>query len=239
MKKISSERLAGILITVSIHLAVIIVLLITVVEPSITKDRNAFEMDFTKQDEIEKLEKELAKAKAANERVEKRLREAGVSRQEVKNLAVNRESLKDDKGLDGDKLYREHERVMKQYREVISTNDKDYVAVSEKKPETKKKKDDVEYKGPSVLSYELKGRRLSVKKIPAYLCEYDGEVTVIVTVNPQGSVIDARIDKEVSTSIPCLCDAAKKAAYASVFSQKSDAPARQTGYITYRFISQY
>ena len=50
MKHISSEKLAGILITVSIHLAVIIILLLTVVEPSIRKQSATYEFDFTKQD---------------------------------------------------------------------------------------------------------------------------------------------------------------------------------------------
>ena len=48
MKHISSEKLAGILITVSIHLAVIIILLLTVVEPSIRKQSATYEFDFTK-----------------------------------------------------------------------------------------------------------------------------------------------------------------------------------------------
>ena len=46
MKHISSEKLAGILITVSIHLAVIIVLLLTVVTPHLKSERVSMEFDF-------------------------------------------------------------------------------------------------------------------------------------------------------------------------------------------------
>ena len=45
MKRISTDTLAGILITVSIHLAVIIVLLMSVVEPKLLKEKMNIELD--------------------------------------------------------------------------------------------------------------------------------------------------------------------------------------------------
>ena len=68
------DNLIGILVTVSVHLAVILILLLTVVRPSIERERQSFLLDFSKRDPIEKLEREIARQKAAGERVERMLR---------------------------------------------------------------------------------------------------------------------------------------------------------------------
>ena len=70
MKHISSEKLAGILITVSIHLAVIIVLLLTVVTPHLKSERVSMEFDFSEREKAEKLAEQLAKSKALNEKLD-------------------------------------------------------------------------------------------------------------------------------------------------------------------------
>ncbi|MCR4910191.1 MAG: hypothetical protein K5909_02815, partial [Bacteroidales bacterium] len=99
------DNLIGILVTVSVHLAVILVLLLTVVRPEIDRRRQSIMLDFSRQDPIEKLEKELARQKAANDRVERMLRQAGVRTETPRNVAVDRSKLKDDRGTDAEKLY--------------------------------------------------------------------------------------------------------------------------------------
>ena len=94
------------------------------------------------------------------------------------------------------------------------------------------------YSGPSVLSYTLDGRKASKLPIPAYRCYAGGEVTVIIVVNPQGSVIGAEVKDDISSTDQCLRNFAVRAARLSKFSQSSTAPARQTGEIVYRFIAQ-
>lgn len=235
----SNGNLAGILITVSIHLAVIIVLLLTVVEPSIRKQSATYEFDFTKQDEIEKLEKEVQRQKALNDRLEKLLKDNGVGSEPVRNVTVDRGSLKDDRGTDAEKLYREAERIQKQYEEIMSRGDDSFIAMKEPRrnsqtPEEQK----AVYSGPSVLSYEVPGRKGSYLPIPAYKCMGEGEVTVNVTVNPQGKVIAASVKDDVSSEDNCLRAYAVRAAQSSMFSSKAGAPAKEYGYITYRFIAQ-
>ena len=239
MKHISSEKLAGILITVSIHLAVIIILLLTVVEPSIRKQSATYEFDFTKQDEIEKLEKEVQRQKALNDRLEKLLKENGVGSEPVRNVTVDRGSLKDDRGTDAEKLYREAERIQKQYEEIMSRGDDSFIAMKEPRHSEKKEEEQKSvYSGPSVLSYEVPGRKGSYLPIPAYKCMGEGEVTVNVTVNPQGKVIAASVKDDVSSDDSCLRAYAVRAAQSSMFSSKAGAPAKEYGYITYRFIAQ-
>ena len=164
----SNGNLAGILITVSIHLAVIIILLLTVVEPSIRKQSATYEFDFTKQDEIEKLEKEVQRQKALNDRLEKLLKENGVGSEPVRNVTVDRGSLKDDRGTDAEKLYREAERIQKQYEEIMSRGDDSFIAMKEPRHSEKKEEEQKSvYSGPSVLSYEVPGRKGSYLPIPA------------------------------------------------------------------------
>ena len=235
----SNGTLAGILITVSIHLAVIIILLLTVVEPSIRKQSATYEFDFTKQDEIEKLEKEVQRQKALNDRLEKLLKENGVGSEPVRNVTVDRGSLKDDRGTDAEKLYREAERIQKQYEEIMSRGDDSFIAMKEPRHSEKKEEEQKSvYSGPSVLSYEVPGRKGSYLPIPAYKCMGEGEVTVNVTVNPQGKVIAASVKDDVSSDDSCLRAYAVRAAQSSMFSSKAGAPAKEYGYITYRFIAQ-
>ena len=99
-----------------------------------------------------------------------------------------------------------------------------------------------EYKGPSVVSYSLDGRKASHLSIPAYRCMEAGDVTVIITVNPQGYVMDAKILDDVSSSDRCLRDFAVRAARLSRFSALPQSKVRelprQRGEIVYRFIAQ-
>ena len=65
-----------------------------------------------------------------------------------------------------------------------------------------------------------------------------GDVTVIIVVDPQGNVLNARIHEDVSSQDKCLRDFAIRAARLSKFSKSATAPARQNGEIVYRFIAQ-
>ena len=91
------------------------------------------------------------------------------------------------------------------------------------------------YNGPSVKSYALDGRKAVSLKIPAYRCYGEGEVTVIVSVNPAGQVIKADVKADVSSDDECLTSFAVRAARLSRFSAKSDAPSSQLGEIVYSF----
>ncbi|MGN1225622.1 MAG: hypothetical protein ACI4TL_00125 [Candidatus Cryptobacteroides sp.] len=240
MKRPSKDTLAGILITVSIHLAVIIVLLLTVLEPKLNKERMSIELDFSEQEKLEKLESELARQKALNEKLDRMLKDEGISnpsQSEVKNLRVDA-SLKDAKGIDAEQLYKDAERIQREYEQNMSRKEEDYADISTPKKESPQEEIQESYIGPSVLSYQLEGRKGSYLPIPAYKCIGAGEVTVIVTVNPNGDVVGAKIQDDISSEDKCLREYALKAASLSRFSKKSDAPARQLGNIVYQFIAQ-
>ena len=161
---------------------------------------------------------------------------------EIRNVTVNRSpgQLKDDRNTDAEKLYRDAERLAEELKSGQNRQDdpEDYASTGQKQekeePITKKQT----YSGPSVLSWSLEGRRASHLPIPAYRCIGAGQVTVIIAVNNQGQVMNAKVDEDISSSDGCLRSFAIRAARLSRFSSSTTAPSRQMGTITYAFIAQ-
>lgn len=91
------------------------------------------------------------------------------------------------------------------------------------------------FNSPSVKSYQLNGRKASNLPIPAYRCNSEGEVTVIISVNPTGQVVKAEVKDDVSSSDECLRSFALRAARLSRFSADADAKANEIGEIIYSF----
>ena len=235
--KLSPDQKAGLLITAIVHLAVIIVLLLGGIGYSLQRE-NSFVLDFTKQEEKEELERQVELKQSALEQLESMI---AAQRVEVRNVAVNRSAqLKDDRNTDADQLYRDAERLAQELKDGqnrVQDNPEDFVQdpVTPSKPEPRKKET---YSGPSVLSWSLDGRKATRLPIPAYRCVGAGQVTVIITVNNQGKVIDAKVDNGSSSGDGCLRAFATRAARMSLFNASTTAPARQMGTITYAFIAQ-
>ena len=135
----------------------------------------------------------------------------------------------------------EKERLQEELEKGFTVPEEDVAdpgpVIPEKKEE--KKQEESVYSGPSVVSYFLEGRKASHLPIPAYRCLGAGQVTVLITVNPGGTVIDAKVDDAVSSKDGCLRNFAVRAARLSKFSAKADAPAKQQGNIVYEFVAQY
>lgn len=234
----SPETKAGLLVTAIIHLAVIIVLLSVQLGYAIQRE-NSFVLDFTKQEEKEAAEKKEKLVKSAEELLEQLLAQSGYGAP-VRNIAVDRAALKDDRGTDAQKLYEDAERLARELKDGQNIPDEspdDYVDIPSTRKDTPVKQKEV-YTGPSVLEWSLDGRKASLLKIPAYRCLGAGEVRVVITVNNQGTVVDARVDESVSSIDNCLREFAVRAARLSRFSVSQTAPANQKGTITYLFIAQ-
>ncbi len=223
------------------HLTVIIVLLLYQIGGAMRKEES-FVLDFSKQEEIEKREKEEVMMKDLSERLEDLIAAARNNSDPIRNIAVDAGGqLKDDRGTDADQLYKDAEKLASD----LKNGQKDGIEEDareetvemqhQKKPDNSNQK---AYSGPSVVSYTLDGRKASHLKIPAYRCYGAGDVTVIITVNPQGTVMAAKVMDEVSSTDECLRSFAVRAARLSKFSASPSAPAKQTGEILYRFIAQ-
>lgn len=239
MRKLSQEDKAGLYLTVIVHLAVVIVLLIAGLGYSVKKE-NSFVLDFTKYEDLERMQAEarrLQKEAELKESISRKLQEElGGGESEVKSVAVNRAALQDDRGTNAEQLYKDAERLAKELQNGYEIPDEEQVTIPSADKNDKKKTSD--YKGPSVISYDLGGRKASHLPIPAYRCNGGGEVKVIISVTPAGEVIAAKVEESESSDDACLRSFAIRAARLSRFSAKSDAPAKQTGYIIYSFIAQ-
>ena len=235
--KLTPDQKAGLYITAIIHLAVIVVLLLFGIGYSVQRE-NTFVLDFTKQEEKEKEKAQEELHRSALEQLENLI--AAARTQPVRNVTVNRSQLKDDRNTDADQLYRDAERLAQDLRDGQNRrieDPEDFVQDPIEKPSKPEPKKQA-YSGPSVLSWSLDGRRATHLPIPAYRCIGAGEVTVIITVNNQGTVVDAKIDDGASSKDGCLRSFATRAARLSKFNASTTAPARQLGTITYAFIAQ-
>lgn len=236
------EDKAGLYITVSVHLAVIIILLLCHLG-SMSGKTDSYLLDFSAsmgESEAQKLkapepEEDLSFDEEIARRIERMI--AGESGTDFKNIATDRSStLKDDRGTDADKLYEDARRLARDLKDGVQADEPDNDYVSDNKPV--KKEDRKEYSGPSVVSYSLDGRKASRLPIPAYGCYGGGMVTVLIVVDNSGKVIDAKVQDDTSSRDNCLREKAVNAAKRSRFSTNAKAPARQHGDIVYQFIAQ-
>ena len=245
MRRLSSEDKAGIYTTVIIHLAVVIVLLLAGLDYSL-KQENSFVLDFSKYEEMERLQEEVERLQREaefKESISRRLQEqlASTPASAIRGVAVDRAALRDDRGTDAEQLYKDAQRLQEELDrgyQVQDDNVADPGSVVPQKQNDPAPKDAPVYSGPSVVSYYLEGRKASKLPIPAYRCMGAGQVTVIITVNPGGAVINAKVDEAVSSSDGCLRAFAIRAARLSKFSAKADAAPKQQGNIVYEFIAQ-
>ena len=242
MSLFNKDDRAGLYITVIFHLTVIIVLLLYQIDSTVRKEES-FVLDFSKQEEIERRQKEEVFREDISRKLDELIAAAHNSSAPIRNIATDasRAQLKDDRGTDAEQLYKDAERLAQD----LKNGQKDGIEEDareetvemqhQQKPQQKNQK---EYSGPSVLSYNLDGRKASHLPIPAYRCYGAGDVTVIITVNNAGQVVRAKVMEEISSTDACLRNFAVRAARLSRFSASTDAPANQTGEIVYRFIAQ-
>mgnify|MGYP001124986266 CR=1 FL=1 len=87
------------------------------------------------------------------------------------------------------------------------------------------------------ISYSLTGRTATSTPKPSYPGREEGTVVVKITVDKTGKVTAAEPGQRGTTTMnPDLHDAARRAALQARFNMDENAPAFQTGTITYRFI---
>ena len=242
MSLFNKDDRAGLYITVIFHLTVIIVLLLYQIDSSIRKEES-FVLDFSKQEEIERRQKEEVFREDISRKLDELIAAAHSSSAPIRNIATDasRAQLKDDRGTDAEQLYKDAERLAKDLKngqkDAIEedASDETVEMQHQQKPAQENKK---EYSGPSVLSYTLDGRKATHLPIPAYRCYGAGDVTVIITVDNAGKVVRAKVMEEISSTDNCLRSFAVRAARLSRFSPSQNSPANQTGEIVYRFIAQ-
>ena len=170
--RLTPDQKAGLYITVSVHLAVIIVLLAVQIGFEVQRE-NSFVLDFSQQEEMERQKEEVQLQKSVAEQLDQLLAAAGAP---IRNIAVDRSALKDDRGTNADELYKEAERLAKELRDGQNQpqEDPDAVSLDEPRKQEPPKQEARPYSGPSVLSWSLDGRKATHLPIPAYRCPGSG-----------------------------------------------------------------
>ena len=110
IKRLKPENKAGIYITVTFHLTVIVVLL-AVQLTSMVRGENSFLLDFSRQEEIEQMAKEEEFKEDISRKIDEMLGNIPVNsqNQNIRNIAVDHSdgALKDDRGTDAEQLYKQ------------------------------------------------------------------------------------------------------------------------------------
>ncbi len=230
----------GLYTTISFHLIVLIILLLVSIG-KITRGETSFVLDFSKQEQKEELQKE----DDLKEEISKELDELISSRRmEVRNVAVdvNGEQLRDDRNSNPSEVYQQardlQSRLDASRRDAMSQEKSDEVVDITPPTQTKKQDSKSTYKGPSVISYSLEGRKANYLPVPAYKGYGAGDVAVEIIVGRNGRVIEASVMESISSPDESLREYAIEAAKRSRFTASSTAPAKQSGEIVYRFIAQ-
>ena len=245
--KIDTDNKAGVYLTVIFHLVVIIILLSWSIHTQIRKN-TSFLIDFSAQEEQERMAEHTRMQESVSEELDAEIDALlnGTRRQNpqnIRNVAVDASSgqqLKDDRFENPEDIYRDarelQERLNQSRREIEEASDNsEDIALNNSSNEDPEKES---YKGPSVISYSLDGRKAMNLPVPAYKCLGGGDVYVNIIVNRKGYVVGTRIIEGVSSDDQCLRDYALKAAARSRFTASQNAPERQAGEIVYRFIAQ-
>ena len=235
----SKEKKVGFYSTIIFHLVVLIIFLLTAIH-GIVSEETSFVLDFSKLEEIEKIEKLEELKQQASKELDDLL--SGRASNSYRNVAVDRSNqpLRDDRFKNPNQVYdeaRELQRKLDASRAAaLREQGSDDVASANKDnfPDENAR----QYKGPSVISYTLDGRKAISLPVPAYKCQGGGDVSVQISVNRKGYVVAAQVIESVSSSDECLIRSAVAAAKRSRFRASTSAPEKQVGEIVYRFIAQ-
>lgn len=237
----SKEKKVGFYTTIIFHLVVLIIFLLTAIH-GVVSEETSFVLDFSKLEELERIEKqEELKAQASKELDDLLSGRADMS--QYRNVAVDRSSqaLRDDRSKNPNQVYEEARELQRKLdasraaalREQGNEDDVN-VGNNENLPDSNAP----QYKGPSVVSYSLDGRKAISLPVPAYKCQGGGDVSVQITVNRKGYVTAASVIENVSSSDECLIRSAVAAAKRSRFRASTTSPEKHVGEIVYRFIAQ-
>ena len=236
----NKEDRVGFYTTLIFHLAVLIVLLIVSIGRVVTSE-HTFVLDFTKQEELEKRQKEIELKEEVNKNLEDLL--ARQPQQRIRNVAVDAGSrLKDDRFKNPSEVYDEARELQRKLdasrRDALAQQaSAEAVDLDPQKGEPSSEAAPA-YRGPSVISYELDGRKALNLPVPAYKGYGAGDVLVDIEVNQAGRVTAASVRAGESSADASLHSFALDAARRSRFSASPDAAKSQTGWILYRFIAQ-
>ncbi len=224
------KNIYSIIWTLAFHIVLFLLFLIADLSPSIEFRDEGIIVELVEMEEME-----IPKEESGTESTE----QEDAPYQPLSNRAVNK-AIKPVKDDFFDEAYqKEIEDAQKLVEDVNEQLEKEIPAIDDlEMPEVTNEAstDNVVNYGESRNTYFLKGRYHTRFPIPTYLAETGGVITVDIVVNPKGKVISATVRNKENH--PQLAYYAQQAALRTRFNQTPQAPAKQTGTITYTFIKQ-
>lgn len=232
------EKRTGLLTMVAVYLFIGIVWVGARIEVGATEHQDTMFIDLEDlEEQIEDLEQQLRE----QERFEEMF--SSVQNTVSNDNAELNSQLRDAAGTQASDIYEEAERVQARMR---ANRDAYLESLAQQQAETAKPEAEAQNEqvvdrkvaGNVTVSFSLEGRSAAYLHVPAYQCENGGAVTVDIVVDPSGRVISAAINRSSSTSDVCLREMAVNAARRSRFNVDQSAPDKQSGTISYIFVSQ-
>lgn len=259
------ERRASIFITLIIYLSLAILFMFSRIVIGHAEVRNTVAFELDELQRFEEMQKEFERAMKLNEELSRELARSADNRyfDDVRNVVSDEnaqieELNRSDRQIQ-DMLRESRERfeqageelgradghvqnMLRESRERYEQGDEELRQLEERisSPRTGVMEGNVKVEGNVTVSFSLSNpaRMAYNLYVPAYKCEQGGVVVVNITVGRSGEVLSASVDKTVSSSDHCMTTAAVEAAMTSRFNLNAEAPAKQTGSITYMFVPQ-
>lgn len=249
VNEIYKHNIYGVITTLTFHIVVLIVLLISNLESGEQSHEEAIVLDF-KSEEIKLPETE--KEKKQRQEIASQTQQMSGSNQLASNRATNDAA----KGTTNptsrsndpffDKAYNNEIAAAKQLvSDVNKTLAKKIpeigdIRMPEENTEGKTREEIIQsnFKGKSNIHYFLKNRYHARLPIPVYLAEGGGEVIVDIVVGRDGRVLSANPRPNQKIADLTILAYAKQAAEKTWFNEDASAPEKQKGTITYRFVAQ-
>lgn len=251
MKKYEG-RFVGILGTVIIHLIAAIIFMSFQISSLHNEMTDIFQVEFAPEDVTSPENKDKLIALPATT-VEKVLE----GDEEMLNIARNLANKGDPKINKDDYIDMVKEELIKsgklgkdnyidEQKRAASAKDEENIINLEKdssgyKIENKERSQEMasNYKGPTRIYYNLPGRTHTYLPIPIYKCQGEGKVVMTIQVNQKGIVEKAEVlERESTTSDPCLVETAVSTALISRFNSDVNSPKTEAGTLSYHFVAQ-
>jgi hypothetical protein len=251
MKKYEG-RLVGILGTVIIHLIAAIIFMSFQISSLHNEMKDVFQVEFAPEETIKPENKDKLIALPATT-IEKVLQ----GDEEMLNIARNLANKGDPKINQADYIDKVKEELIKsgklgrdnfiddQKRLAAMKGDENMLSGENDTARHKLDEPDksqemaANYKGPTRIYYDLAGRTHTYLPIPIYKCQGSGKVVMSIEVNQKGIVEKVEVlEKESTTSDPCLVETAVSTALISRFNSDINSPKTETGTLSYHFVAQ-
>ena len=237
------EHQIGILTTIAVHLLIITVILVL-------KIRSTVEAEYTIMLDMSQIqtmmEREIPEEQPQPQMSSQEYVQTLSREYSVRNIPVNTAEARALENIE--KMIRDVKTEMN-ISDPPPQNTPDEIAPKEEKaPETEARTYDDKYpvnaagertiyKGATTVSYELSGRHHTSMPPPVYKCRSGGKIVMDITVNGNGYVLEAKINKSKSDLEDPICvEAAQRDAERSRFN--TSPTERQKGSITYIFQAQ-